>query len=282
MSVRGLVVALLCGALGVGLGALVAYAARPGTTVSAGARPVAAVSPSVPIDVKTQPTYAPDINYPILSPDLPLPPPDHTIGNHLASWSYHVPAGWEPFAVCRYAGECPPQIADDTPLTPRQAARVPEVRFRPPNEPPVGGYSIWLQMLDNSTFNPEQLVATKIVGFRQEFTGQHFSVLRRTPSAVYFTYTYGPPDKLRLRYNFFQWFQAPGQAGRDPSDVGGRAQARRARPEGPVHPLRRQRPGLGAALPPGQRGHVPQQPEHGQQQLEHGWQQSQHGLGRGS
>lgn len=213
MSVRGLVVALLCGALGVGLGALVAYAARPGTTVSAGARPVAAVSPSVPIDVKTQPTYAPDINYPILSPDLPLPPPDHTIGNHLASWSYHVPAGWEPFAVCRYAGECPPQIADDTPLTPRQAARVPEVRFRPPNEPPVGGYSIWLQMLDNSTFNPEQLVATKIVGFRQEFTGQHFSVLRRTPSAVYFTYTYGPPDKLRLRYNFFQWFQAPGQAG---------------------------------------------------------------------
>jgi hypothetical protein len=212
MSMRGLVVALLCGMLGLGLGALVAYAARPATSRAGTADPITAVSPSVPIDARTQPSYAPDIAYPTLSRDLPLPPPDHTIGNDLATWTYHVPAGWQAYAVCRYAGECQPPIADDSPITPPQAARASEVRFRPPDEPSVGGYSLRVQALDNTNFNPEQVVATKIVGFRQQFTGQHFSVLHRTTSAVYFTYTYGSPGQLRLRYNFFQWFQVPGQS----------------------------------------------------------------------
>jgi hypothetical protein len=50
------------------------------------------------------------------------------------------------------------------------------------------------------------MVATKVVGFRQEFSNQHFSTLQRTPSAVYFTYIDGEDH---LRYNFFQWFAVP-------------------------------------------------------------------------
>ena len=211
MSMRGLAVALLCGVLGLGLGAIVAFSAQPSESHTPTAAPIGAVSPSVPINEPTEPSYAPDIDYPTLSPYLALPPPNHTIGNSLATWTYHVPSGWQAYAVCRYAGECPPSMRTDDPLTPKQAATQPEVRFRPADEPPVGGYSLRVEALDNTSFNPQQVVATKIVGFRQQFTGQHFSVLHRTKSAVYFTYSYVTADgALHLRYNYFQWFAVPG------------------------------------------------------------------------
>jgi hypothetical protein len=212
MSKRGLLVALLCGVVGIGLGIVVAYASQPSQSDTGAAVPIGAVSPSMPIDESPEPSYAPDISYPTLSPDLPLPLPPRSIGNRSATWTYHVPAGWQAYAVCRYAGECQPALSTDDKLTPLQAEQQHEVRYRPPDEPPVGGYMLRVEALNNSTFDPEQVVATKIVSFRQAFTGQHFSVLRRPDSAVYFTYTYVADGALHLRYNYFQWFAAPGSS----------------------------------------------------------------------
>ncbi len=209
MSMRGLVVALLCGMLGLGGGAVVAYAARPDTSVSGDAHPMSAVSPSVPVDEPPKPPKTePDITYEPLSPDLSLPLPDRTIGNKLATWTYHVPAGWVPYAVCVVAAECPPPMQPDDVLTDQQAARQPEVRFRPAGEPTVGGYSLRVKVLDNTQqFTPAQMVATKIVGFKAY---AHFKLLHQTPSAAYFTYI--DTVNHHLRYNYFQWFAASGSS----------------------------------------------------------------------
>jgi hypothetical protein len=207
MSRRGLLVALLCGVLGVGLGAIVAYSAQPSPSTASTAGPISAVSPSVPIDepppVKPP---APDIDYPPLDPNLSLPPPVHTISNDLARWTYHVPQGWQAYAVCVPVGQCKPPMPTDTELTAQQADRQPEVRFRPADEPTVGGYSLRVKILDNTLgLNPGQWVATKVEGFRQSY--DDFQKLKVTPSAAYFTYRDG---NNHLRYNYFQWFAVPG------------------------------------------------------------------------
>jgi hypothetical protein len=207
MSRRGLVVALLCGVLGLGLGMIAAYAAQPTASNAGTANPISAVSPSVPIDPSPSvKPPRPDIDFPTLSPDLPLPPPEHKIGNELATWAYHAPQGWQAYAVCSVLGECAPPLETDTELTPQQLAQQPEVRYRPPDEPPIGGYSLRVKALDNTlNLNPGQMVSTKIQGFKQSY--EDFRRLKRTPSAVYFTYRDG---NNHLRYNFFQWFAAPG------------------------------------------------------------------------
>lgn len=207
MSRRGLLVALLCGVLGVGLGMVVAYAAQPRTSYSQDAHPMSAVSPSVPISVRSTPPITPDINYPTLSPDLALPPPVHTIGNELATWHYHVPQGWQAYAVCSVPSECPPPMVNDDKLTPHQVSTQPEIRFRPPDEPLLGGYSLRVKVLDNTLgLNPGQMVSTKIAGFQQEFENRNFSLLKQTPTAAYFTFL---DTENHLRYNYFQWFAAP-------------------------------------------------------------------------
>ena len=207
MSRRGLLVALLCGVLGLGLGMIAAYAAQPSASTGGTANPVSAVSPSVPIDAPPPPPKtAEDIHYQPLSPDLSLPLPDRTIGNDLATWTYHVPAGWVPYAVCTVLGECPPPMQPNDRVTPEQAARLSEVRFRPADEPIEGGYSLRVKVLNNTQgFNPYVMVGTKISQFREAY--DHFKKLKRTPSAVYFTYVDGNDH---LRYNYFQWFAAPG------------------------------------------------------------------------
>ncbi len=206
MSVRGLVVALLCGLLGIAGGVAVAYAVSPRSThLTSAASPVPASSPSVPIDVTASPSVAPDIDYPTLQPGLALPVV-HSIANDIASWTYHVPFGWTAYAVCTAT---PCTLPDDAVLRPKQIDKQAQLRFRPAGEPVVGGYSLRVKVVDNLDLNPAQLVATKVVGFRQEFSDQDFSVVRRTPSAVYFTYIDGEDH---LRYNFFQWFAVPGHA----------------------------------------------------------------------
>jgi hypothetical protein len=207
MSRRGLVVALLCGALGIGLGIVVAYAAQPSQSDAGTPAPVPAVSPSVPIDEPpSSPPTSPDIDFPRLEPDLPLPPPERTMGNELATWTYHVPQGWVPYAVCvPNSGECAPPMQANDVLTAKQAARQTEIRFRPPGEPFVGGYLLRVKVLDNTQqFTPSQMVATKVVGFQGY---EYFKLLRQTPSSAYFTYIDGNDH---LRYNYFQWFAASG------------------------------------------------------------------------
>jgi hypothetical protein len=209
MSMRGLVVALLCGVLGLGVGALVAYAAQPETTTSIVADPISAVSPSVPVDpAKSDAPYAPDISFPRLRPGLPLPVV-HTISNDLASWSYHVPLGWTPYWVCSSPSECPPSAHDDKPMAPRLVDKVSEVRFRPPQEPSVGGYSLRVRVLENSVFDVHQTVGTKITGFRDSAQIADFNVLHRDDHSVYFEYRDAASNLHR--YNYFQWFAVPGQ-----------------------------------------------------------------------
>jgi hypothetical protein len=127
----------------------------------------------------------------------------HTIGNDIASWTYHVPFGWTPYAVCTVP---PCKLATDAVIPPKQIDKQTQLRFRPPGEPVVGGYSLRLKIMDNTDLNPAQMVATKVVGFQQEFSDQDYSRLRQTPNAVYFTYIDGNDH---LRYNFFQWFAVP-------------------------------------------------------------------------
>jgi hypothetical protein len=209
MSRRGLLVALLCGVLGLGLGMIAAYAATPSLSTDGTVNPISAVSPSVPIDEPPKPPKTvKDIGYPPLSPDLALPLPERTIGNDLATWTYHVPQGWLPYAVCSSLGECPPPMQVDDRLTPEQAARQLEVRFRPPGEPTEGGYSLRVKMLDNRLgLNPYAMVGTKVSQFREAY--DYFKKLHRTASAVYFTYIDG---NRHLRYNYFQWFAVPGSS----------------------------------------------------------------------
>lgn len=206
MSIRGLMVALLCGLVGLGGGALAAYVLEPRAAIGGTTRPLAASSPSLPIDPPVTVSHAPDIDYPTLSPDLALPPPVHRMSNDLATWKYHVPLGWAAYAVCTVA---PCKIPTDELVPAKRIDRQSQLRFRPAGEPVIGGYSLRVKIMTNTDLNPAQMVATKIVGFRQEFTHQQFAILRRTSSAVYFTYTDGGNH---LRYNFFQWFAAPGQS----------------------------------------------------------------------
>ena len=205
MSIRGLVVALLCGLLGLGGGALVAYAVQPHPASAGTATPVKGVSPSVPTDVPTVRPYAPDIDYPPLSPDLALPVV-HTIKNRLATWTYHVPEGWAAYSVCTAVLPNVCKVKSDTPVPPKRIDQVSQVRFRPPDEPLLGGYSLRVRVLDNAlAFNIGLMVGSKVIGFRQTYT--EFHVLKKTESAVYFTYR----DELNhLRYNYFQWFAVPG------------------------------------------------------------------------
>lgn len=206
MSKRGLVVALLCGVLGIGLGLVVAYAAQPRTSTSGDAHPVAAASPSVPIDEPTPDHYRKDIAYPTLEPGLALPV-RHVIRNDLAVWRYHVPLGWQPSWVCSTG--CPAGVVADQPMPLDKVGSADEIRFRPPGEPSVGGYSLRVRILDNTFVDVHQTVGTKVTGFRDSASVADFNVIDRTDHSVYFEYRDATTDYHR--FNYFQWWAVPGQ-----------------------------------------------------------------------
>jgi len=209
MSRRGLLVALLCGVLGLGLGMIAAYAAQPTSATEGAADPISAVSPSVPIDPSpsTSP-YHPDIRYPPLRPGLPLPVV-HTISNDLARWTYHVPLDWQAYWVCSTPSSCPPDAFTDKPMATKVVDRAQEVRFRPPDEPKSGGYSLRVRVLDNTFVDVHQIVGTKIIGFRDSPEVADFNVIHRDNRSVYFEYRDAASNLHR--YNFFQWFAVPDQ-----------------------------------------------------------------------
>jgi hypothetical protein len=206
MGRRGLVAAVLCGLIGLAGGVLVAWLVQPRPAHGGLADPVPAVSPSVPVDVPTESPYAEDIGYPSLSPDLAVPV-RHRIANQLAVWQYHVPLGWAAYSVCTPGQGEVCALPDDTPLTSKQIEQADQVRFRPPDEPLVGGYSLRVRILNNTLNNLQQMVATKLVGFQQGV--KDFRTIRRTPSGIYFSYR--DPTTNFHRYNYFQWFAVPGQ-----------------------------------------------------------------------
>jgi hypothetical protein len=209
MSWRGLVVALLCGVLGLGLGIIAAYAAQPSADNAGAVNPISAVSPSVPIQPPPSASpYAKDIRFPRLRPGLPLQGV-HTISNDLATWSYHVPLGWQAYWVCSSPGSCPPGAYSDKPMAAKVVDKAQEVRFRPPEEQLTGGYSLRVRILDNTLNDVHQTVGTKIIGFRDSTEIADFKVISKNNHSVCFEYRDAASNLHR--FNYFQWFAVPGQ-----------------------------------------------------------------------
>ncbi len=184
------VLIVLGSAGGFGLGALVA-GQDPDTFAEAAPVPA---SPSIPAPAEPtgEPTaaYAPDIDYPILVP--PTSFTRYRMSNDLQTWSYLAPKGWTAYDVF------------DTPIPDGQVEDRGEVRFRPPDEPVEGGYSLRVKVVDDH-IPPATMVANKLVALA-DFTD--LVVLDQTEDSLYFTYRSESSNKLR--YNFFRWFAAPG------------------------------------------------------------------------
>ena len=198
MSIRGLIVAVLCGLLGLGGGVLVAYLAQPHAADAGTAAPLTGVSPSVPTYSPSVRPYATDVSYRPLPVGLQLNQA-HTIKNHLATWTYHTPQGWTAY-----------DFNTNAVIPPKKIDRAKELRFRPPDEPDTGGYSLYVRILDNAIgVNPEQMVATKIVGFNHADYPDRV-IVKRTTSSVYFTYR--DPTTNYHRYNYFAWYAVPTDA----------------------------------------------------------------------
>jgi hypothetical protein len=194
--VLALVVLLLAGVAG---GFAVARATAPGTTRTAVAAPLPA-SPALPVDPSTPP--ATDIDYPTLEPGLTYVP--EVLGRGAFAWDYRVPDGWK-----RYGAE--------------EGLAVDEYRWRPPDEPTVGGYSVRVKLV-NSHQTPAQMLAAKRAALedapdsQESFPG--FTVLAQTDDTLAFSYRV--PRSQSLRYNTFRWLTPSGsdEAGVEMSVVG--------------------------------------------------------------
>jgi hypothetical protein len=178
MRVRWIGLALALAVLGAAGGYALGHLTSDEPTTYASAAPVPAPDPSIPIDPE-QP-YAPDIDYPPLQTGLDYK--THTIGTRDYRWEYDVPKGWTP-------------------------ERLPfaEVRWRPADEPTVGGYSLRVKIV-NAHLTPEQMVDQKLAAVDRIYEGG-VVVLARTDDMLSFVYR----DELdHKRYNTFRWFTEPG------------------------------------------------------------------------
>lgn len=187
VSARRVGVTLLALVLGAVAGAATAYGTRPGHTSIGSPSPVPAQSPSVP----GEKPYEPDIAWPALESTTAW---DHyRIDNTLAAWEYAVPKGW-------WAYRIPGDVRTPFPEVPDYD----EVRFRPPHEPVLGGFSLRVKIIDNHE-TPTDEILDRIAGF--ERTYDDFDVLDQTDDAVYLSFR---DESNHFRFNFFRWFAAPG------------------------------------------------------------------------
>lgn len=189
MRVRWIGLALALALLGAAAGYGIGVVSRTEPTTF-GAEPVPASSPSLPID-PVRP-YAPDIDYPALQPDLTYQP--RKIGNPGFQWAYDAPKGWV--------------------LTAQGNA---EYRWRPADEPVVGGFSLRVKLVDDH-LTPSQMVAQK----RAAVESLYDDVEVTTDTEDQLTFTYREPDINTKRYDLFKWFATPGEseAGFEMSVVG--------------------------------------------------------------
>jgi hypothetical protein len=178
---------LAVGLVAAAAGFAMARDAGPGEHRAAVAAPVPA-QPDLPVDPSTPP--AADIDYPTLQPGLTYAP--ETLGHGAFTWDYAVPAGWR-----RYGAE--------DGLGPN------ELRWRPPDEPTVGGFSVRVKLV-NSHQTAAQMVAAKLAALRdgpdsaRSFPG--FTVLDQSDDTLAFSYRV--PSSQTLRYNTFRWVTPPG------------------------------------------------------------------------
>ena len=171
----GLLAVALVGAAG---GYVAGHLSRDEPAVYASGSPVPAHSPSLPIDPE-QP-FAPDLDYPALQPDLTYR--RHLIGDRPFQWEYDVPTGWTPEPV-----------------------DLGEVRWRPADEPFVGGFSLRAKLV-NEHKTLQQMVDQKLAALRASVAD--VVVLSRTGDSLSFSYRALPSN--HERFNTFRWFTAPG------------------------------------------------------------------------
>ena len=185
-----LVLATLAGA-GIGLGA--GYLGQPKPASGGTARPVPASSPSLPVDMPTTPPpFAEDITYPALEPGLEFRL--LRMANSQQAWRVPVPRGW-----------VATNVDTSLPVPRREWSSYDELRFRPADEPPEGGYSLRVKLV-NSRQTPGQMVTAKRVGLRAEDIVDYLATREDSLKFRYRT------SGNHLRYNFFRWFVAPGDS----------------------------------------------------------------------
>ena len=142
------------------------------------------------------PPFAADIGYPALEPGL------HYATRRIGSppyflWTYDAPAGWVMTTQDRD-----------------------ELRWRPPTEPEIGGYSLRVKLV-NENKTTQQMVEQKRVAVLAAY--DDVEVLGEDEDSLYFSYR--ETDSNTQRFNRFHWFTAPGssEASFEMSVVGRRA-----------------------------------------------------------
>jgi hypothetical protein len=153
------------------------------------ARPIPAVSPSVPVFVP----YSPDVEYPALQTHLAFV--TRTIGEHPNLWRYAVPKGWVSTGI-----------------------GINEIRWAPPGEP-AGGYFLRVKLI-SSHVTPTEMV-------RQKYAALTACCQDVTPVQQQWNtlgVTYRAPASNTKRWDVFRWLTA---AGSDEAEfemsVGGRS-----------------------------------------------------------
>jgi len=176
---------------GWGVGQLDQTEAAAGGTAS----PLPASSPSVPVDPPpTVAPYADDIDYPPLQPGLTLA--RQPMGNSVQAWVVPYPKGWQ---ACTVLGEV------EVPR--KEGSTYDELRFRPPDEPIQGGYSLRVKTV-NDHVTPATMVAERIRLVTKAYGADDVDYTR-TEDSVRFVFRDG---NNRLRSNYFQWFAGPDSA----------------------------------------------------------------------
>jgi hypothetical protein len=187
---------LLAAVVGVGGGLVVGYLGQPRAASGGTATPLPASSPSVPVDPPTtEPPFAEDIDYP------PMPTTFSfgklRMSNSQQAWLVPVPKGWESFTV---SSTEPERL-----VPPGQRSGYDELRFRPKGEPPEGGFSLRVKTV-NAHLTPAAMVAAKQVALDDIDVEAE---LGDSESSYKFTYR---TSGNHLRYNYFQWYAAPGES----------------------------------------------------------------------
>lgn len=137
---------------------------------------------------------AADITYPPLVVDAARAYDTHDVRSNGVVWRYPVPRGWAAYGVTADGSDAG-LVAED------QVDQRSQVRWRPPDEPLRGGYSVRARVLETTNTVLEQ-VAQKVADLEGSPDLKDVNVYQPTHEAVYFTFS---DSEGRTRYNFFRW-----------------------------------------------------------------------------
>jgi hypothetical protein len=141
--------------------------------------PVLATDPSLPVDPERP--YAADIGYPALPTSLTYR--EHLLGDPPYAWHYVAPKGWKP-----------------------TQEGLDEIRWRPRDEPTVGGFSLRVKLISENK-PPAEMVSQKLAAMQAGY--EDVEVLGQTQDMLSFSYR--DTTRNTRRFNTFMWFEVPGE-----------------------------------------------------------------------